>query len=320
MVDGDALPVVIYTAPDGATSLDVHLDGDTVWLNRAQLAALFGRDVKTIGKHIVNARREELAGIPTVAKFATVAREGDRRVTRQVEHYNLDMILSVGYRVKSSEGVRFRRWATQVLSRYVSDGVALNDRRLAQLGSIVRILSRSNDSMIAGVAEVIGDYLPGLRILRDYDEGDLGEQIGRAPAWELTLAEARAIIARVREDFESDTLFGRERGDALAGVLGAIYQGFAGQDVYPTVEDKAAHLLYLVIKDHPLSDGNKRSGAALFVAFLSRNGVLDETGPGGINNNALAAMSLLVAMSDPKEKDLMIALIIRMISDGGTST
>ena len=193
--------------------------------------------------------KEELEGIPTVAKFATVATEGERQVKRQVEHYNLDMILSVGYRVKSPEGVHFRRWATNVLRRYVIDGAAINERRLDELGSIVQILSRSTDQLVAGVADVVAGYLPGLQLLRDYDDGNLGEVRGHPPEWTLTLDEARAVIAHVREDFESDALFGNERGDALAG---------------------AANLLYLIVKDHPLSDGNKRSGAALFVTFLSR--------------------------------------------------
>lgn len=315
-MNADRMPKVeIYTAPDGAMHLEVRADGETVWLTRQQLAELFGRDVKTIGKHVSNARREELEGIPTVAKFATVGTEGDRLVKRQVEHYNLDMILSVGYRVKSPEGVYFRRWATNVLRRYVIEGAALNERRLDELGSIVKILSRSTDRLVAGVADVVAGYLPSLQLLRDYDEGDLGDVRGHAPEWTLTLDEARLVIAQVRRDFESDVLFGNERGDALAGVIGAIYQGFAGQELYPGAEEKAANLLYLVVKDHPLSDGNKRSGAALFVTFLGRNGLLGDEAGATINNNALAAITLLVAMSDPKEKDLMIALITRMIAE-----
>lgn len=316
-MNADDFQVALYTTPDGETNLEVRADGETVWLNRQQLGELFGRDIKTIGKHIANAQREELDGMAVVAKFATTAADGK---VYQTEHYNLDMILSVGYRVKSSEGVHFRRWATNVLRRYVFEGAALNERRLEQLGTIVKILGRSPDQLVAGVAEVISGYLPGLRILRDYDEGDLGERPGREPAWTLTLDEARSVIATVRTDFESDTLFGGERGDALAAVIGAIYQGFAGHEMYPTVEEKAANLLYLLVKDHPLTDGNKRSGAALFVTFLSRNGMLDGADSAGINNNTLAAITLLVAMSDPKEKELMIALIIRMISEGAPAT
>ncbi|WDH78778.1 virulence protein RhuM/Fic/DOC family protein [Microbacterium esteraromaticum] len=314
-MNADDFQVVLYTTPDGETNLDVRADGETVWLNRQQLAALFGRDVKTIGKHIANARREELDGMAVVAKFATTATDGK---VYQTEHYNLDMVLSVGYRVKSPEGVRFRRWATNVLRGYVSEGVVLNERRLEQLGTIVKILGRSPDPLVAGVAELISRYLPSLRILRDYDDGDLGEQPGREPAWTLTLDEARSIIAAVRADFETDTLFGGERGDALAAIIGAIYQGFAGHEMYASVEEKAANLLYLVVKDHPLTDGNKRSGAALFVTFLIRNGMLVEADSTGINNNTLAAITLLVAMSDPREKELMIALIIRMISEGAS--
>lgn len=312
MTSDQPLQVVFYTTPDGTSSLDVRTDGETVWLTRQQLATLFGRDVKTVGKHISNARREELEGMAVVAKFATTAADGK---SYQVEHYNLDMILSVGYRVKSAEGVHFRRWATDVLRRYLVEGAAINERRLDELGSIVKVLARSTDQLVAGVADVVGGYLPGLQMLRDYDEGDLGEVAGRAPDWTLTIDEARAVIAQVRDDFESDTLFGRERGDALAGVIGAIYQGFAGEELYPGIEEKAANLLYLVVKDHPLADGNKRSAAALFVMFLSRNGILQRADGAIINNNALAALTLLVAMSDPGEKDLMIGLITRMTAE-----
>lgn len=305
--------IEFYQSADGDVTLEVQADGETVWLNRNQLAALFGRDVKTLGKHIANARREELAGIPVVAKFATTADDGK---TYQVEHYNLDMILSVGYRVKSPEGVHFRRWANDVLKRYVTQGAALNEHRLEQLGSIVRILARSSDELVAGVADVLSGYLPGLTMLRDYDEGSIETQPEAVPGWELTLDEARAVISRVAAEFPADALLGKERGGALGGVVATIYQGFGGQELYPTVEEKAANLLYLIVKDHPLSDGNKRSAAALFVTFLARNGILgDADGSPRISNNALAAITLMVAMSDPKEKDLMIALLVRMLTE-----
>ncbi|WP_297602466.1 RhuM family protein [Microcella sp.] len=287
-----------------------------MWLSRGQLALLFGRDVKTIGKHVLNAQREELDGIATVAKFATVQREGDRLVERQVEHYNIDMILSVGYRVKSAEGVHFRRWANDVLRRYVLEGSALNERRLQELGSIVQVLSRSSDELVAGVAEVVDRYLPSLRTLRDYDNGRVDESPGTAPTWQLTYEEARSVIDQVAAEFPADTLFGGERGDALRGIIATLYQGFGGVELYPTVQSKAANLLYLVIKDHPLTDGNKRSAAALFVHFLQRNGALaGRSGSSLISNNALAAITLMVAMSDPKEKELMIALVVSMLAD-----
>ena len=303
--------VELYESADGGFELAVRSDGESVWLTRAQLAQLFARDVKTVGKHIANARREELDGIPVVAKYATTAADGK---TYQVEHYNLDMVLSVGYRVKSSEGVHFRRWANDVLRRYLLEGVATDARRLRQLGAIVHVLSRSADELVAGVAEVVARYLPSLRTLRDYDEGEIPASGGDAPTWTLTYDEARAVIDEVGAEFPTDALFGGERGDALRGVVATIYQGFGGVDLYPTVQEKAANLLYLVVKDHPLTDGNKRSAAALFVHFLARNGVLDDaSGIARISNNALAAITLMVAMSDPKEKELMIALLVSML-------
>ncbi len=305
--------VELYRSASGGFEMAVLSDGETVWLSRAQLATLFDRDVKTIGKHLANARREELEGLPVVAKFATTAADGK---SYQVEHYNIDMVLSVGYRVKSAEGVHFRRWANDVLRRYVLEGSALNERRLQELGSIVQVLSRSSDELVAGVAEVVDRYLPSLRTLRDYDNGKIDESPGTAPTWQLTYEEARSVIDQVAAQFPADTLFGGERGGSLRGVIATIYQGFGGVELYPTVQSKAANLLYLVIKDHPLTDGNKRSAAALFVHFLQRNDAL--AGPGGsslISNNALAAITLMVAMSDPKEKELMIAFVVSMLSD-----
>lgn len=313
--------IELYRSQDGSFALEVRADDESVWLTRQQLASLFGRDVKTIGKHIANAHREELADVRTVAKYATVQREGDRDVERTVEHYNLDMVLSVGYRVKSAEGVHFRRWATSVLKRLTIEGVAINERRLEQLGAIVQILSRSTDELVAGAAEVVARYLPSLRTLRDYDEGSIEPTPGLPPTWTLTYEEARSVVDRVADEFPDDTLFGGERGGAFRGVVETLYQGFGGQELYPTVQEKAANLLYLVVKDHPLSDGNKRSAAALFVHFLARNGVLDGArGVPVISNTALAAITLMVAMSDPKEKELMVALVVSMLSSDTASS
>ncbi|MCD1284902.1 death-on-curing family protein [Brevibacterium sp. CCUG 69071] len=308
--------VELYTTDDGVTSLLVRTDAETVWLTRQQLAVLFGRDVKTIGKHIANALREELEGEAeaTVAKFATVQREGQRSVTRNVEHYSLDLIISIGYRVKSSEGVRFRKWATDVLREYLIEGAATNQRRLDQLNKIVQVLGRSDDRLVAGVADVLSSFLPAMTMLREFDEGHIPTEPRGIPDWTLTLDEARRVIRNAGRQFPSDTLFGRERGDGVAAVIGAIYQGFGDHELYPTVEEKAANLLYFVVKDHPLADGNKRSAAALFLTFLDRNNALmKDDGGTRVANNALAAITLLVAMSDPTEKELMIALIVRMI-------
>jgi prophage maintenance system killer protein len=315
VTDQPSSAIELYQTDDGSIQIEVRTDSDTVWLTRQQMALLFDRDVKTIGKHIGNAGREELEGMATVAKFATVQLEGERTVERQVEHYNLDMVLSVGYRVKSSEGIRFRRWATGVLKDYLVKGMALNDRRLEQLGTVVRILSRSDHELVSGVADVLASYLPGLRLLREYDDGYIAVPKGVAPGWVLSLEEARSVVASVAAEFPDDTLVGLDPGNRLDSSIGAIYQSFDGCDMYPTVELKAANLLYLVVKDHPLTDGNKRSAAALFVTFLARNEFLDNAdGQPKFTNNALAALTLMVAMSDPTEKDLMVALITKMLA------
>lgn len=303
--------IEIFQSGDGGIQLDVRTSAGAVWLTRHQLATLYGRDIKTIGKHVANAQREELADTAVVAKFATTASDGK---TYQVEHFDLDMVLSVGYRVKSTEGVRFRRWANDVLRRYAVEGAALNEQRLSEIGKIVTVLARSSDELLAGVADVLSDYMPSLALLRDFDEGNIESLPAAVPAWILTLDEARSIIDRLAQEFPDDRLLGKERGDALDAVIGAIYQGFGDQELYPTVEEKAANLLYFVVKDHPLADGNKRSAAALFITFLDRNNaLLNSDGSMRIAHNALAAITLLVAMSDPTEKDLMVALIIRMI-------
>lgn len=303
--------IEIFQSGDGGIQLDVRTAAGAVWLTRHQLATLYGRDIKTIGKHVANAQREELADTAVVAKFATTASDGK---TYQVEHFDLDMVLSVGYRVKSTEGVRFRRWANDVLRRYAVEGAALNEQRLSEIGKIVTVLARSSDELLAGVADVLSDYMPSLALLRDFDEGNIESLPAAVPAWILTLDEARSIIDRLAQEFPDDRLLGKERGDALDAVIEAIYQGFGDQELYPTVEEKAANLLYFVVKDHPLADGNKRSAAALFITFLDRNNaLLNSDGSMRIAHNALAAITLLVAMSDPTEKDLMVALIIRMI-------
>ncbi len=309
--------VIVYQREDGTPALEVRLDAETVWLSQLQIAELFQTTRENITMHLGNVYDEgELDQKATSKDFLQVRREGTRDVQRKVKHYNLDVILSVGYRVKSKVATQFRIWATERLREYLVQGYALNEQRLEQLGSIVQILARSSDEVLAGVADVLTGYLPGLTLLRDYDEGHLDANPSVIPGWTLTLDEARLIIGRVAAEFPDDVLLGKERGDALDGVLGAIYQSFGGQDLYSTAEEKAANLLYLIVKDHPLSDGNKRCAAAFFVTFLARNGMLaNDDGTPRVTNNSLAATTLLVAMSDPREKDLMIALIIRMITE-----
>ncbi|KAE8128798.1 MULTISPECIES: RhuM family protein [Bifidobacterium] len=314
--------IVLYQGDDGSPAISVRLENDTVWVTQAQLVELFKSSKANISEHVANIFAEgELTSEATVRNFRTVRQEGHRKVTRTLTYYNLDLILSVGYRVKSATATRFRIWATGRLKDYLVKGYALNQQRLDQIGQVVQILGRSTDELIAGSADVLAAYLPGLELLRDYDEGRIATSPHEVPGWTLTINEAREIIAGLKQAFPDDDLLGNERGDRLQAVVEAIYQSFAGQDLYPTVEEKAANLLYLTVKDHPLIDGNKRSAAALFVTFLAKNGVLDDAeGRPGITSNALAALTLMVSMSDPKEKDVMIALLIRMISKDGKNS
>ena len=305
--------IEIFESTDGVVSLELRTEGETVWASQADIEALFGIDQSGVSRHIRNIlRSDEVVAESNMQKVHIAS--ADRPVT----FYSLDVVLAVGYRANSARAVEFRRWSTDVLKRYMLKGIATNERRLLELDSLVKVLSRSTDQLVAGVAEVVARYLPSLRALRDYDEGEIPVVDGDVPTWTLTYDEARAVIDEVGAEFPADALFGGERGDALRGVVATIYQGFGGVDLYPTVQEKAANLLYLVVKDHPLTDGNKRSAAALFVHFLARNQVLDDArGVARISNNALAAITLMVAMSDPKEKELMIALLVSMLAGEG---
>ncbi len=316
MTDRPCGEVIIYRRDDGAPALEVRLDAETVWLSQQQIADLFETSRENVTMHLRNVFSEgELDPAATSKDFLQVRQEGTRAVRRKVVHYNLDAIISVGYRVKSSVATQFRIWATARLHDYLVKGAAINETRLEQIGSIVRVLSRSGDDLVAGVADVIAGYLPSLRTLRDYDSGVIDMPEGTTPSWVLTYDEARLVIDRVRASFPDDQLFGQERGDELKGIVATIYQEFGGHALYPSLQVKAANLLYLVVKDHPLSDGNKRSAAALFIHFLAMNDALvDTNGVPRINNNTLAALTLMVALSDPQEKDLMIALLGRLLT------
>ena len=311
--DGFGAETVVFRGPGIELSLPLDREHETLWASQAQIEELFGLDQSGVSRHIRNVFRDEEVG-----------REGNsmqnlHRNTsgrgRPETYYSLDVILAVGYRANSGRAITFRRWASGVLKEYIVEGAAINSRRLDELGSIVRLLSRADNELVTGVADVLAGYIPGLQLLREYDDGHITIPAGVVPGWELTIEEARAIIRRIGDEFPQDTLFGHDPAGKLDGTIGAIYQGFAGRDIYPTVEEKAANLLYLVVKDHALADGNKRSAAALFVTFLDRNGILrDSDGKPRISNNALAAITLMMALSDPSEKDLMVALITRMVA------
>ena len=310
--------IIIYQPNTDQPAIDVRIEGETVWLSQRQMSVLFDTSSDNVGLHLKNIHAEgELLEEATTEDFSVVRQEGARQVRRSVRHYNLDAIISVGYRVKSATATQFRIWATKRLREYLVQGYSINQQRLEQLGQIVEVKARADNHLVAGTGEVLAAYIPSLQTLRDYDEGTLSasESTGNAPVWQLTHAEAQAIIARARSEFPQDRLFGIENGDKLKSVIATIYQSFAGKDLYPTTEQKAANLLYLMVKDHPLVDGNKRSAAALFIEFLAQNNLLfSADGTPLVSNNALAAMTLMVAMSHPQEKDLMVALIERLIS------
>ena len=311
--------IVLFETNDDKIVLPVRMTGDTVWLNRSQMAELFERDIKTIGKHINNALREEV-DYSTVAKFATVQEEGGRRVSRDIEYYNLDMIISVGYRVKSNRGVEFRKWANHILRQYIFSGYALNERRLKQLGEIVRLMRRTQDSLDSKqILTVIERYSTALNLLDAYDHQTMQRPKGTDSVYVLTYEECRKVIDQMRFGDESE-LFGREKDDSFRGSIGNIYQSFDGQEIYPSFEEKAANLLYLVTKNHSFFDGNKRIAATMFLYFLDRNGMLyDDIGDKTLDDYTLVALTIMIAESRPEEKEMMISVIMNCISQSKVS-
>ena len=312
--------IILFDSSDGEVSLDVTVDveSEDVWLNRQQMSLLFGRDIKTIGKHIGNALKEELSNTPnsTVAKFATVQNEGNRKVERQVEYYNLDVIISVGYRVKSQRGVEFRRWATGVLRRYVMDGVAENKRRLQQLSQAVQVIRRLPGGLeSAQILDIVQAYAPALDLLDDYDHQRIDRPTGEHPIYVLGYEECMNLIQSMRFARESD-IFGVEKDDSFRSSIAAIYQSFDGEDLYPSIQEKAANLLYFVVKNHSFHDGNKRIAACLFLYFLDRNGILFVDGVKTVDDSTLVAMTIMIAESRPDEKEAMVSLVMNFITLG----
>jgi len=325
---GDA--IVLYSDPDGTIKLDVRLVRETLWLSQKQMADLFDKDSDTIGLHIRNIYKEsELENVATTEDFSVVQWEGGRSIRRRVKFYNLDMIISVGYRVNSKRGTQFRIWATGVLREHLTRGLTINRQRLEEnareIEAALELVRRTIASpqlttdMGRGLVEVIARYTQTFLWLQRYDEGMLTEPKGEPGGVLLTINEARAAIARLKDDLlvlqEAGALFGQERGDGLAAILGILQQSVFDQPAYPSIESKAAHLLYFIIKDHPFADGNKRIGAMLFVDFLNRNGRLFlPSGEAIINDIGLAALALLTAESNPRDKDMMIRLTMNMLT------
>lgn len=310
--------IVLFESSDGAVELDVTVDAskDEVWLNRNQMALLFDRDVKTIGKHISNALKEELddSSDSTVAKFATVQTEGKRKVKREVEYYNLDVIISVGYRVKSQRGIEFRRWATDVLRRYIIDGRAENERRLKQLSQTIALIERVSDELdTAQVLEVVKSYASALDLLDDYDHQRIVKPSGKDATYVLDYDECRELIATLRFNGNSD-LFGVEKDESFKSSIAAIYQSFGGEELYPSVQEKAANLLYFIVKNHSFHDGNKRIAATVFLYFLEKNGLLYKDERKTMSDSALVATTIMIAESKPEEKDIMTSLVMNFLA------
>ena len=311
--------IVLFETEDKEITLNVKVDQDTVWLNRNQMADLFGRDVKTIGKHINNALKEELDN-STVANFATVQNEGGRDVERNIEYYNLDMIISVGYRVKSRRGIEFRRWANKVLKDYIIKGYAINDKRLEALQKTVEIQAKMLATAIEGdsdeVLRAVNLYTQALTLLDKYDHQSLEKPEGNQPIYRITYADCRAMVNRMEDSFRSDVFGVEKEPGKIEGILAAVYQDVFGGEVYPSLEEKAANLLYFMIKDHPFADGCKRIAASLFLEFLNRNNALFRDGHKVISDGALVAITLMIAESDPKEKDIMTTMVMNLLSVG----
>ena len=309
--------IVLFETADNEVSLQVQMQDETVWLTRNQMAELFDRDVKTIGKHINNAIREELAGQVVVAKFATTTQHGaipGKTQTHMTDYYNLDVIISVGYRVKSQRGVEFRRWANAVLKDYILRGYAVNDKRINQLGKIVQIMKRAENQLDAQqVLSVVESYSTALDILDGYDHQTLAKPRGNRATYVLTYDECRSVIDKMKFVSDSD-LFGNEKDDSFKGSIGAIYQSFDGKDLYPSLEEKAANLLYFVTKNHSFSDGNKRIAATMFLYFLDKNRALFTDGHKRIADYTLVALTIMIAESKPEEKEMMVNVIMNCMA------
>jgi prophage maintenance system killer protein len=320
--------VILYRSPDGKAALDVRLDRETVWLNQRQMAELFDKDTDTIGLHIRNLYKEgELTRKGTTEKSSVVQNEGGRQVRRKVGFYNLDVIISVGYRVKSKRGTQFRIWATNVLREHLVRGFTLNQKRLQEqkqklsdlrctIGLLEKTLAHQAIGLdeAKGLLNVITDYAYALTTLDRFDHGTLViEKVTQPAPYIMTYDVAMEIIKAMQTGFGG--LFGLEKDQGFKSALGAVYQTFGGEELYPSVEEKAANILYFVVKNHAFSDGNKRIAAALFIAFLAGNKALyRKDGTKRIADNALVAITLMIAESKPADKETMVKLIVNLIN------
>lgn len=315
--------IVLYRSPEGAPTLEVKLEKDTVWLSQRQMAALFDKDTDTIGLHIRNIFKEgELEEASTTEESSVVQKEGGRKIRRKVRFYNLDAIVSVGYRVRSKRGTQFRIWATGVLRDHLLKGYTINEKRLKELNKAIRFIADVADRKAltgdeaTALLRVVADYSYSLDLLDDYDhERVQTKDMTVGPVSAVGYEEAIRQIERLRRQFNARDMFGLEKDNSLEGSLATIMQTFDGKELYPSLEEKAAHLLYFLVKNHPFVDGNKRIAAALFLWFLEKNHVLYRTdGSKRIADNALVAMILLIAESRPEEKGVLTRVVVNLIN------
>ena len=320
--------IEIYCSQDGSIQLNVKLENDTVWLTQSQMAELFGVDRTSIVRHIRNIyKSEELDQNSTCAKNAQVRTEGNRSILREIPYYNLDMIISVGYRVNSKNATSFRRWATSVLKQYLIKGYVINQQikldRYNELKDVVRLMSRTvgmqekvTSEEYGGLFNVISDYVYALDTLDHYDYQSLSiQKTTKEEQFRATYENAMEAINALKEKFGGSQWFANEKDDSFKSSIGQIYQTFGGEDLYPSVEEKAAMLLYLVVKNHSFSDGNKRIAAMLFLWFLNNNHVLyAEDGHKRIADNTLVALTLMIAESRTEEKDVMVKVVVNLIN------
>ena len=310
--------IILFENQD--VKLEVNMKDETVWLSLDQMAKLFDRDKSVISRHIKNALEEE-ADNSTVAKFATVQNEGNRSVTRNVEYYNLDVIISVGYRVKSQNGIIFRKWANKVLKEYLLKGYSINQKRLEYLEKTIKLIDIAgrieediSSSDAKEIIKVINTYANALTLLDDYDHKTVIKPDGIEDSKQITYKECMEIISKLKFNSESD-IFALERNHGLKSIINNIYLSFDGKDVYTTIEEKAANFLYLIIKNHTFIDGNKRIAATLFIYFLKYYDILIRDGKQVIDNNTLVAMTLLIAQSNPKEKEILVDLLMNFLKE-----
>lgn len=324
--------VLIYQASKGDVRFEVHIEKETAWLSLNQIALLFDTDKSGISRHLKNIYDSgELSQKATVANFATVQKEGRRSIERKIEFYNLDAIISVGYRVNSKQATKFRVWATKTLKKHLLQGYTVNEKLLLKQtekfrelqGTIEFLRNKSEKILPEGqgreILRLLSDYATTLSLLEKYDKKTLAVPRGKKPGFVLSYEDCLNVISELKKNLvlkkEASDIFGNEKDNTFEGIVRNLYQTFDKKQLYPTIEEKAANLLYLIIKDHPFSDGNKRTGAFLFVYFLDKNDYLyRENGERKINDNALTTLALLIAESNPKEKDTMVKMVMNLLS------